>query len=250
VPVMTINLVEPGIHRIATGSVNCYLIENGDALAFVDAGLPRTWFEADHAVRALGRTWADVQAIVLTHGHFDHLGFAARAEREHGVPVWVHHGDARIATHPYRYRPGRPRLLYPLFHPRAVPHLATMMRDGALRVPGVRSPRTFGDDHEPDFPAGLHALATPGHTDGHCALHLTDRDVLFTGDGLVTLDPYTGRRGPRIVARAGTKDAETAERSLAVMAETDASTLLPGHGEPWTDGVDDAVKTALRRSAA
>jgi glyoxylase-like metal-dependent hydrolase (beta-lactamase superfamily II) len=74
VSTVTITVVQPGIHRIETGSVNCYLVEDGDTLAFVDAGLPRTWLEADQAVRALGRTWDDVHAIVLTHGHFDHLG--------------------------------------------------------------------------------------------------------------------------------------------------------------------------------
>ena len=48
------------------------------------------------------------------------------------------------------------------------------------------------------------------------------------------LDPYTGRRGPRIVARAATADAE---RNLAgrALAETGAR-VLTGHGEPWTRG--------------
>jgi glyoxylase-like metal-dependent hydrolase (beta-lactamase superfamily II) len=247
---MTTTVVAPGIYRIKTGPVNCYLVEDGETLTFVDAGLPRTWREADQAVRALGRTWADVQAIVVTHGHFDHVGFAARVERQHGVAVWIHEGDARIAMHPYRYRPGRPRLLYPLLHPQALPHLAAMTRDGALRVHGVQSPRTFDDDEDVHLQSGLRALTTPGHTDGHCALHLPERDVLFTGDGLVTLDPYTGRRGPRIVARAGTKNAEAAQRSLAVMAETGATTVLPGHGEPWNAGISEAAETARRRSVA
>ena len=35
----------------------------------------------------MGRTLADVRAVVLTHGHSDHIGFAERARREQGVPV-------------------------------------------------------------------------------------------------------------------------------------------------------------------
>jgi glyoxylase-like metal-dependent hydrolase (beta-lactamase superfamily II) len=74
--------------------------------------------------------------------------------------------------------------------------------------------------------------------------------VLFTGDGLVTLDPYTGRTGPRIVARAGTKDRATALASLGAMADTKATIVLPGHGEPWTTGVASAAQQARRAGAA
>jgi len=247
---MTISAVAPGITRVETASTNCYLVEDGRDLTFVDAGLPGSWPEADRAVHEVGRTWDDVKAIVLTHGHFDHLGFAARAQHRHGVSVWVHEDDARIARHPYRYRPGRPRLLYPLTHPRAVPHLLAMTLDGALHVPGVRSLTTFGGGERLDVPGRPLVVATPGHTDGHCALHLPEHDVLFSGDGLVTLDPYTGRRGPRIVARAGTKDARTAEASLRIMAETGATTVLTGHGEPWVEGVAAAAESALASGAA
>ncbi|MEV7396995.1 MBL fold metallo-hydrolase [Aeromicrobium sp. NPDC092404] len=242
--------VAPGVIGITQASTNCYLVEADDGLTFVDAGLPRTWALADQAVRESSHTWADVSAIVLTHAHFDHLGFAARAQREHGVEVWVHEGDLRIAKHPYGYHPGRPRLLYPLKHPRAIRHLAAMTAAGALRVKGVPRVRTFGDGDMLQVPGHPHVIATPGHTDGHCALHLPDREVIFTGDGLVTLDPYTGRTGPRIVARAGTHDGERAVESLEVMALTNAAIVLPGHGEPWTAGVADAVRRAWREGAA
>jgi len=242
--------VAPGVTGITQASTNCYLVEADDGLSFVDAGLPRTWALADQAVRDSGHAWSDVRAIVLTQAHFDHLGFAARAHEEHGVAVWVHDGDVRIAKHPYRYQPGRPRLLYPLTHPRAIPHLTAMTAAGALRVKGVPSVTTFQDGDVLPVPGRPHVIATPGHTDGHCALHLADRDAIFTGDGLVTLDPYTGRTGPRIVARAGTKDRETAVESLDAMAETRATIVLPGHGEPWTAGVVGAVQQAWRAGAA
>ncbi|WP_313404288.1 MBL fold metallo-hydrolase [Aeromicrobium sp.] len=244
---MGISQISTGILSIQDAGTNCYLLEHAGALVFVDAGLPRTWRYTHEALRRIGRSWADVTDIVVTHAHFDHIGFAARAQREAGVTVWVHPGDHRIAAHPYRYRPGRPRLLYPLRHPKSLPVLGRMVRSGALRVPGVEE---IADLTSGPLPAGLQAIATPGHTDGHCVLHLPDLGVLFTGDALVTLDPYTGRTGPRIVAQAGTKDAPRAMQSLDLIAATEANLVLTGHGPPFTQGAQAAAELARSHGVA
>lgn len=80
-------------------------------------------------------------------------------------------------------------------------------------------------------------LFTPGHTLGHCALHLPERDAVLSGDALVTLDPYAG---------AATADSPMALASPAAPADTGARSVLPGHGEPRTDGVATAVELAVR----
>jgi hypothetical protein len=66
----------------------------------------------------------------------------------------------------------------------------------------------------------------------------------------VTLDPYTARRGPRLVARAATADTERNLRSLDALVGTGARTVLVGHGEPWTQGIEAAVAQARQRGAA
>jgi glyoxylase-like metal-dependent hydrolase (beta-lactamase superfamily II) len=81
-------------------------------------------------------------------------------------------------------------------------------------------------------------------------LHLRDRGALFAGDAIVTLDPYTARRGPRLVARAATADSERNLDSLDALVETGAQTVLTGHGEPWTDGIAAAVAEARRAGVA
>ena len=87
-------------------------------------------------------------------------------------------------------------------------------------------------------------VASAGHTLGHCALHLPERDVLIAGDAIVTLDPYTAKTGPRIVARAATADSARALDALDALAATGARTVLVGHGEPWRDGAEAAVERA------
>jgi glyoxylase-like metal-dependent hydrolase (beta-lactamase superfamily II) len=93
-------------------------------------------------------------------------------------------------------------------------------------------------------------LFTPGHTLGHCALHFPDRDAVIAGDALVMLDPYTAEKGPKLVARAATADVERNLQSLDAIAESGASTVLTGHGEPWTRGAEEAVRQAREKGSS
>ena len=242
--------VAEGVHRLEHAHVNCYLVEDGDGLTIVDAGLPAVWPLLGEAVRELGFAPRDVRALVLTHAHFDHVGVARRLQRRLGVPVWAHDDERYLAAHPYRYAHERRRGLYPVRHPRAIPVLGAMALAGALRVRGVEGTRSLEPGAVLAVPGRPRVVFSPGHTSGHCALHLPERDALLSGDALVTLDPYTARTGPRIIAGAATADSAMALRSLDVLAATGARTVLTGHGEPWRDGVADAVARAVAEGPA
>ena len=130
------------------------------------------------------------------------------------MPVWVHPDDRRLAAHPYRYRPQQNRFAFPLRHPRSWPILGAMTAAGALTVRGVQADQTYADNEVLPVPGRPRAVHTPGHTWGQSVFHLPDRDVLLSGDALVTLDPYTGLRGPRLVAPAATSDTRQAYAAL------------------------------------
>lgn len=236
--------VAPGVHRLAHAAVSCYLVEEAGALTVVDAGLPALWRYLQQALTALGRRPADVRAVVLTHAHFDHIGVARRIQQEWGVPVLAHPLERHLAEHPYDYAHEDPRLLYPLTHPAGLPILGSMLLAGALAVPPVRELHPIEPGDVLEVPGSPVVVFSPGHTFGHCALHLPDRGALLAGDALVTLDPYNGRTGPRIVAGAATADSALALASLDALADTGAAVVLPGHGDPWTGGARDAVAAA------
>lgn len=236
--------VADGVHLLSAHYVNCYLLEDERGVTLVDTGLPAMWQQLMDAVAELNHEPADIAAIVLTHAHFDHTGCAARAKHQLRVPIWAHPEDHYIAAHPYRYRRQRPAVLYPLRYPRAIRILGSMARAGAFRVSGVQDLAPLAADTVLDVPGRPRVVFTPGHTAGHCALHLADRSTVLSGDALVTLDPYTGFTGPQIVAKAATADTAQALASLDALAATRARTVLPGHGEPWHEGVQAAVDHA------
>ncbi len=90
----------------------------------------------------------------------------------------------------------------------------------------------------------MRAIPTPGHTLGHCALHLPERGVVLAGDAFVMRDPYLNKPGPRIVAGAATADSERALQSLDALAALDADVALTGHGDPYRGDLRAAVAQA------
>ena len=239
--------VAEGIYLLERAHVNCYLIVSDDAIVLVDGGLPRTWPLLTAALASIGATPADIDAVLLTHAHFDHVGMCDRLFHEHHVFSRVHEGDVALAKHPYRYAHERARLSYPLRHPASIPVLAGMAAAGALGVKGIDARGDVVPGEK--LPGGLVAVFSPGHTYGHCGFYLESKGVLFGGDALVTLDPYTGRGGPQIVAGAATANSPAALAGLDAYVETGARLLLPGHGDPYEGGLRAAVDAALATGA-
>jgi glyoxylase-like metal-dependent hydrolase (beta-lactamase superfamily II) len=236
--------VADGVHRVEDAYCNWYLVEDGDRLTIVDAGVPTSWDSLVEALRRLGRSAADVAALVLTHAHFDHIGFAERARRELSIEVWAPEDDVPLTRHPLQYTRERSPLAY-AWRRGARPIMASLARNRAFFPPPIATVRRFGRDAGTlPVPGAPAVVATPGHTLGHVALALPERGALIAGDALVTLDPYTGATGPRLVARAATADPERAFGSLDALARTQATVVLPGHGEPWHGGVEAAVEQA------
>src|SRR5215212_6287731 len=225
------------VHRLGDdGLVNAYLIVENGEVTIVDAAMPGDWRVLIQELHSIDRSLDDVRALVLTHGHSDHIGFAERA-RSGGVPVSVHELDAALARGEVRNpaKGGGPVKPIPLLR-----FLARGVTRGGIRTKRLTAVETFGDGAALDVPGALRVMLVPGHTPGSVVLHAPAYDTLFVGDALATVAVTNGSTGPMIAPFSA--DPAQAAASLERIEGIEAGWLLPGHGQPWTGGVAEAVR--------
>jgi glyoxylase-like metal-dependent hydrolase (beta-lactamase superfamily II) len=221
--------IAPGIHRIGDEAlVNSYLVEESGEVTIADAGLAGLYRDLPDELASMGRSIEDVRALVLTHGHSDHIGYAERLRTGHGVPVSVHEDDAALARGEVKNPAkgtGKTKL---------GPFVGFMwysLLRGGLRTKHVGAVSTFGDGATLDVPGTPRVVLTPGHTPGSAVLQFSGLDALLVGDAFATYAVTTGKHGPRVAPF--TADARRAVESLRRIEDLQASILLPGHGEPF-----------------
>jgi len=245
---------EAGIHRLAiptpfaVGRVNVYLIED-EPLTLVDAG-PNSGSSLDELQRGLashGHAIEDIELVILTHQHIDHLGL---------VDIVASHSGAEVAT-----------------IDAAVPFVenyaedaqaddefarATMLRHGipqdvadalesvsrAFRAWGaaahVTRVLTDGDRIElRDRSLDVHFR--PGHSPSDTVFLDGERRILIAADHLlahISSNPLMTRPRTQLGPRGGGERPQALVRyleSLALTREMDLDLVLPGHGDPITD---------------
>jgi len=180
-----------GEHVVRLGSpfVHWYLVGDGAHVTVVDAGVPGYRSQLAGGCAELGRTEADVSAVVLTHAHSDHVGVAEVLRKELRVPVWVHEGDRDLATTGKAMGKNEGSML-PYFRYGAAWKLTfELVRNGAAKSRPIKEVRTFSDGEQLDVPGGIRAVHAPGHTDGHCVLVSETAGVCFVGDAICSYNP-------------------------------------------------------------
>jgi glyoxylase-like metal-dependent hydrolase (beta-lactamase superfamily II) len=249
-----------GIHRVpvptpfAVGRVNCYLIED-DPLTLVDcgpnSGSALTVLEAGLA--AHGRKVADLQRIVLTHQHIDHIGLAQILADRSGaeiccldalVPWLASYSERMDADDVFSAN---------LMHAHGLPAdvvLALRAVSASFRAWGAsaRAGTPLAPGSTLDFAGrSLRVLHRPGHSPSDTVFHDEASGILLAGDHLIahiSSNPLISRPldGSDAAAAGGAgaprpQALVTYLQSLQQTAAMELSLVLPGHGDPITDHV-------------
>jgi glyoxylase-like metal-dependent hydrolase (beta-lactamase superfamily II) len=226
----------PSLHRVGSDMVNSYLVEDAGGVTVIDAGLPGNYRDLRVELAAMGRSIEDVRGVILTHADTDHIGYAERLRREHGIAIRVHELDAARARGEEKSNgKAGPMKIGPLLS-----FLWYGARHGGMRIPPVTEVVTFRDGETLDLPGEPRVIHIPGHTAGSVAFHVAAVDALFVGDAMTTRSVLTGVVGPQ--PAPFTLEPATALASLGSLDGVTATWVLPGHGPPWDGGVTEALR--------
>ena len=234
----------PSLHRIGSDIVAVYLVDAPEGVTVIDAGLAGQWNELVAELGAMGRSLDDVRGVVLTHGDTDHIGFAERLRRDHGVPVYVHEADAARARGEVSSKPG-------WGHVKVGPttrFLWYALRHNGLRTTPLTEVVTMRDGDVLDLPGAPRIIGMPGHSPGSIAVHVPVAEAVFVGDALTTRHVLTGRVGGQ--PAPFTDEPARALDSLTRIEGLDAAWVLPGHGAPWQGSPRDLVAAVRSAGAA
>jgi glyoxylase-like metal-dependent hydrolase (beta-lactamase superfamily II) len=244
---VTVQQVAEGTYRLRDGLVNCYLLQEDGDVTLVDAAWPWSWSTVQRGLSEIGYA-GRVTAVLLTHGHPDHVGCAEKARASWKVPVLAYQGEvARVTGKAKGSSPWGlvPDLLPLMWRPKVLGFVLHASAHGFMTPRWVKEVTGFEEEAELDLPGHPKPILTPGHTQGHCSFHLPDRGVFIAGDALATLDPLTHERGPKVLPDPLNVDRAQALSSLGKLTGVDADVILSGHGEPYYGSLAGAVETAM-----
>ncbi|WP_063827455.1 MBL fold metallo-hydrolase [Fibrisoma limi] len=153
----------------------------GNSWVLVDAGLPGFAGQIRKRAEELFGPGTKPQAIVLTHGHFDHTGALKALLTEWDVPVYAHTLETPFLRGKSHYPPPDPAI-----GGGAMAYMSWMFPTGPTDL-GDRL-QTVGDGDEIPGLSGWRVIHTPGHAPGHISLFRDSDRTLIAGDAFITTD--------------------------------------------------------------
>ena len=191
---------------------NCYLVEDCGELIVVDPG-----DELERIMSGIARR--PVKKIVLTHGHWDHIGAAAGLSAKTGARIAAGREDAHAVETCEK----------------------ECVRSSPYGLPAVGELLADGDSVNVGF-VSFRVIATPGHTPGSICLYSAAQKALFAGDTL-----FAGGRYGRTDLAGGSFEAICESMREKLAGIPDDVNVYCGHGEPTTMGAERALNPYLAR---
>jgi len=227
--------VQPDVYCHTIQIVNICLVgapESND-FVLVDAGMPES---ADEIIAVTEKRFgADrrPRAILLTHGHFDHVGAIIELVNYWGIPVYAHELELPFLTGQMSYPEPDPTVEGGM-----VAKLSMLFPNEPIDLGSHVQP--LPDDGSVPYMPGFRWIHTPGHTPGHVSFFRDGDRTLLVGDAFVTVKQESLYKvlaqEPEISGppRYFTPDWDAAWESVRRLAELQPAAAVTGHGLPMS----------------
>jgi glyoxylase-like metal-dependent hydrolase (beta-lactamase superfamily II) len=218
--------IAPGVHAVRLLSVFAFLIPE-PRMTLIDTGLIGSGRSVRRYVKRIGRSMDELDQIICTHAHPDHIGAVRELAAEREVEVLMHPADlsglsVRLRDAVANRNRGQ-LLAYLTRHPGD----ATPIEDGQL-LPML---------------GGLQVIHTPGHTPGSICLYAGQQKLLFVGDALQVI-----RGRVTFASSVFSEDLPLAKASVGRLAALDVETIAFSHYPPWREGANEVLRQLAARA--
>ncbi len=211
------------VYTIPLGFTNCYIIQDKGTV-MVDTGSPKKTQAFKRAMEALPMDAQDITLLIITHGHWDHIGSARDIKALTGAKIAMHEEE----------KPWLEKSKTPV--PPGVTPWGRIF-GGVMRafLPFIKVSPTRVDLVLQDTPMSLsehgvsgRVIHTPGHSPGSVSL-LLETGEAFVGD--LAMNKFPLRLSPDLPIFAD--DLERVKQSWRVLLDQGAETVYPAHGDPF-----------------
>lgn len=228
--------VLPDLYGYTVQIVNICLVGHPetDDFVLVDAGMPESANEIISVTEERFGDHARPKAIILTHGHFDHVGAVIDLVKYWNVPVYAHELELPFLTGKMSYPEPDPTVegglvakISPIF-----PNEPINLGDHVHKLPSDGTAPFMSDT------LGFHWIHTPGHTPGHVSLFREKDRALIAGDAFVTVKQeslykvFTQELEISGPPKYFTRDWQAAWESVRKLEALKPSVVITGHGLP------------------
>ncbi len=215
------------IHPVTLGVDHCYIIQ-GEGIIMIDGGVPKKVKSFMKAIERLTIRPEDITLIVLTHGHWDHIGSVRDIKDLTGAKVALHREEKEILERSLKPLPPGVTCWGKIF----VNIMAIFMP--LIHIPAAEVDIVLGDEEfslaEYGIPGKI--VYTPGHSMGSVSVLLETGDA-FVGDLAMSEFPLRLRPGLPILA----EDMKKVGESWKMLVDLGAETIYPAHGKPFSVGL-------------